>query len=124
MAKIKAKLPVTTEIINSFGGQFQFFIRIKGKEFIIQKEVMELIENMSHNKKYDNSFKKKTSGVIAHLFKHGNITSWDAIKMYRATRLSAIIFNLKKKGFVFRTVLEKNNKSWYARYYYLYQKNK
>ena len=122
MAKKEARLPVTTQIINSFGGQFQFFVRIKNKEFIIQKEVMELIESMNHNPKYDNSFKKKTSAIIAHLIEHGSITSWEAIKRYRATRLSAIIFNLKKKGFVFKTVTEKNNKSWYARYHYLYQK--
>lgn len=124
MAKKQAKLPITTQIINSFGGQFQFFVRIKNKEFIIQKEVMELIESLNHNPKYDNSFKKKTDAVKAHLYNHGSITSWEAIKKYRATRLSAIIYNLKKKGFVFKTVLEKNNKSYYARYYFLFNKIK
>lgn len=43
--------------------------------------------------------KNKTQRVLAHLQKHGSITSWEAITQYRATRLSAIIFNLKEKGY-------------------------
>lgn len=124
MAKKAAKLPVTTQIINSFGGDFRNGIIINNKEFIIQKEVMGLIDKLKFPTKEDNSFDKKTDAVKAHLLKHGSITSWEAIKKYRATRLSAIIYNLKKKGFVFRTVLEKNNKSYYARYYFLFNKIK
>lgn len=41
--------------------------------------------------------KKKAKLVEEHLLKHGNITSWEAIQKYNATRLSAIIFNLRKK---------------------------
>lgn len=37
----------------------------------------------------------KTKKVMEHLLNIGNITSWEAIELYRATRLSAIIFNLK-----------------------------
>jgi hypothetical protein len=33
--------------------------------------------------------------VKAHLIKNGHITSWEAINLYFATRLSAIIFNLR-----------------------------
>lgn len=40
----------------------------------------------------------KTALVKKHLMEKGSITSWDAIKMYGATRLSAIIFNLRKAG--------------------------
>ena len=40
----------------------------------------------------------KTKSVKEHLISNGSITSWDAIKKFKATRLSAIIFNLKKKG--------------------------
>lgn len=48
--------------------------------------------------KYDiKSPEGKTGRVVAHLFKHGSITSWEAIIKYKATRLSGIIFDLKKK---------------------------
>jgi hypothetical protein len=40
----------------------------------------------------------KTQKVKEHLIKHKSITSWEAIKLYKATRLSSIIFNLKKTG--------------------------
>ena len=39
----------------------------------------------------------KTKAVLIHLEEKGSITSWEAIKEYGATRLSAIIFNLRKK---------------------------
>lgn len=38
----------------------------------------------------------KVKKVLKHLLTHGSITSWEAIKLYKATRLSAIIFELKK----------------------------
>ena len=43
----------------------------------------------------------KTERVLRHLQEFGSITSWEAIKEYGATRLSAIIFNLKKQGYIF-----------------------
>lgn len=39
----------------------------------------------------------KTSAVLNHLKKNGSITSMEAIEKFRATRLSAIIFNLRRK---------------------------
>lgn len=39
----------------------------------------------------------KTKAVLMHLQEFGSITSWEAIKEYGATRLSAIIFNLRHK---------------------------
>ena len=39
----------------------------------------------------------KTKAVQLHLIEKGSITSWEAIKEYGATRLSAIIFNLRYK---------------------------
>lgn len=39
----------------------------------------------------------KTEAVALHLIEKGNITSWEAIKEYGATRLSAIIFNLRNR---------------------------
>lgn len=40
----------------------------------------------------------KTKQVKEHLIREGSITSWEAITKYGATRLSAIIFNLRAKG--------------------------
>lgn len=39
----------------------------------------------------------KTQQVRKHLLKKKSITSWEAITLYKATRLSAMIFNLRKK---------------------------
>ena len=41
--------------------------------------------------------KSKIEKILAHLIKHKEITSWEAIQEYRATRLSGIIFNLRVK---------------------------
>lgn len=40
----------------------------------------------------------KIALVKKHLLKKKSITSWDAIIQYKATRLSAIIFLLRKNG--------------------------
>lgn len=45
----------------------------------------------------------KTEKVATHLIEKGSITTWEAIKEYGATRLSAIIFNLRKRGMNIRT---------------------
>lgn len=50
---------------------------------------------------------KKTSKhqkVLEHLQNYGSITSLEAIELYGATRLSAIIFNLRKQGFNIETI--------------------
>lgn len=41
----------------------------------------------------------KTEKVLNHLEKYKTITSLEAIELYSATRLSAIIFNLRKRGY-------------------------
>lgn len=41
----------------------------------------------------------KTAKVLTHLKEHKTITSWEAIKLYGATRLSAIIFKLRRRGY-------------------------
>lgn len=51
-----------------------------------------------------NEKKNKTQAVLAHLKEHGTITSLEAIEEYGATRLSAIIFNLRKRGYNIETV--------------------
>lgn len=65
----------------------------------------------------------KTKEVLKHLEKKGSITSWDAIKLYGATRLSAIIFNLRDRGYVIDTITMEaedryGNTSRYAKYVY------
>lgn len=42
--------------------------------------------------------------VLAHLAEFGKITSWDAFMDYGITRLSAIIFNLRKQGYTINSV--------------------
>lgn len=39
----------------------------------------------------------KTKAIMLHLEEKGNITSWEAIQLYGATRLSAIIYNLRHR---------------------------
>ena len=63
----------------------------------------------------------KTKAVQWHLIEKGSITSWEAIQQYGATRLSAIIFNLRQRGW--RIDTEKveftdrfGSKSSYAKY--------
>jgi hypothetical protein len=41
----------------------------------------------------------KTKEVLKHLQTYGTITSIEAIDLFGATRLSAIIFNLRKRGY-------------------------
>jgi len=48
--------------------------------------------------------KNKHQMVLAHLQHYGSITTWDAITQYKATRLSAIIHNLKEKGYNIESV--------------------
>ena len=46
----------------------------------------------------------KTTAIQLHLIEKGSITSWEAIKLYGATRLSAIIYKLRNRGMNIRTV--------------------
>ena len=57
----------------------------------------------------------KTRAVEEHLTKYGSITSWDAIEKYKATRLSAIIFNLRKK-YDIDTLMMEGEDSRYGKY--------
>ena len=41
----------------------------------------------------------KSNEVLKHLKRYGQIDSWTAIQKFRATRLSAIIYNLRRKGY-------------------------
>lgn len=70
--------------------------------------------------------KKKTKQdlILIHLQMYGKITAWEAIGKFRATRLSAIIYNLKKEGHLISTI-NKRDKSSGANYseYILHQEN-
>jgi hypothetical protein len=64
---------------------------------------------------------KKIDAVLMHL-KKKPITSWDAIQLYKATRLADIVFQLKKKGYKILTVMVNNGNSCYAKYFLLKSK--
>lgn len=46
----------------------------------------------------------KTTEVLKHLQTYGCITSLEAIDLYKATRLSDIIFRLRKRGVKIQTI--------------------
>lgn len=46
----------------------------------------------------------KTEKVLNHLKEYGCITSLEAIELYGATRLSAIIYNLRNHGYNISTI--------------------
>jgi formamidopyrimidine-DNA glycosylase len=62
--------------------------------------------------------KSKQEMVLIHLQMYGKITSWEAINKFRATRLSAIIFNLRNKGHIITSVNKRNENTGtvYAEY--------
>lgn len=68
--------------------------------------------------------KTKYDLVKKHLQEKQSITSWEAIELYGATRLSAIIFTLRKRGYEVDTIMitakdRYNNTSNYAQYWLL-----
>jgi len=91
----------------------------KKKATVVNAEVPTNFINTQKNKKMT-----KTKNVLLHLQNKGNITSWEAINLYSATRLSAIIFTLRHKQnyeIVNETIpfTDKNGyKSSYAKYIY------
>lgn len=64
------------------------------------------------------TFESKTKMILEHLQYHKKITSWEAIKLFRATRLSAVIFVLKERGHRIETEMVYENKTRYAVYHY------
>lgn len=70
----------------------------------------------------------KSERVRIHLIEKGSITSWEAIQLYRATRLSGIIYNLRERGMNIETVMmrEKTSDGYsmpYAKYILKESKN-
>lgn len=60
---------------------------------------------------------KKIDAVYVHLKRHKHITSWEAINLYRATRLADIVYKLKNQGFNIETLMISNGNTRFARYY-------
>jgi hypothetical protein len=60
---------------------------------------------------------KKIDAVYIHLKRHKHITSWEAINLYRATRLADIVYKLKNQGFNIETVMVQNENTRFARYF-------
>ena len=46
----------------------------------------------------------KTMAVLEHMREHGSITQMEATELFGATRLGAIVFNLRKRGHDIETV--------------------
>jgi hypothetical protein len=59
----------------------------------------------------------QTEQILHHLKQGNKLTSWEAIHKFRCTRLSAIIYNLRKYGYDILAVMQvgKNGKR-YAEY--------
>lgn len=49
----------------------------------------------------------QTKAVLNHLLDCGSITSYEAFEKYGATRLSAIIYILRRRGYIIETELIK-----------------
>ena len=84
---------------------FQSSQKYLSKLFVNKKENVHLYKNEQLTKQTNVIMKErkprtgtKQGQVMAHLLEHGNITSWKAIELFAATRLSAIIFNLRDIG--------------------------
>lgn len=65
----------------------------------------------------------KTKKVLEHLQREGSITTLDAFVLYKATRLSSIIYNLRHYGYEIKSLNETNTNengetSHYVRYVY------
>jgi hypothetical protein len=58
----------------------------------------------------------KTDQVLMHL-KKKPITSWEAITLYKATRLADIVYRLKVQGYNIVTHMVDNGETRFARYH-------
>ena len=62
--------------------------------------------------------------VIDHIEEHGHITSFEAFLYLRITRLSAVIFELKKKYPIERTMVYTRNEDGTPTHYAIYSLRK
>ena len=80
--------------------------------------ITEIVDLAEHESK-----PSQINDILWHLKHFGSITSLEAIKSYNATRLSGIIYVLRKRGYIIDTVQEKgktrhDRPSKWARYVY------
>ena len=50
----------------------------------------------------------KAKKVEEYLRQHGSISSWEAITLFKATRLADIIFKMRKRGYVIESKRERS----------------
>lgn len=74
------------------------------------------MENIFQLKKYQGKVMTQNEIVKAHLKSFKKITSWDAIKKYRITRISARILELRKQGVKIKTENKTNKGKHFAEY--------
>ena len=93
------------------------------KAFIKKREINKAEKEATLEEKANGVVSRtdKTSEVLRHLRENGSITSMEAFKLFGATRLSAIIFTLRKRGFDIKTNTEVTKDRYghncsYARY--------
>jgi hypothetical protein len=80
---------------------FSDFYQTVKEEIVMDEPLQEPLpkpKNISRKPK-DEIKNTKTYKVKKHLIEKGTIDSWTAIELYGATRLSAIIFNLRMSGY-------------------------
>ena len=58
----------------------------------------------------------KTESVLMHLRKKRTITSWQAIQLFKATRLADIIYRLRNRGEFIVSETVENENAKFARY--------
>lgn len=67
------------------------------------------------------STKSKQKQIEEYLKNHNSLTSFKAFSLFNCTRLSAVIYNMKKKGYNIHTdYIKKKDGHKYARYYIKY----
>jgi hypothetical protein len=55
--------------------------------------------------------------ILNHLLKYGSITSWEAIQVYRITRLAHQIYVLRKGGLFIKSIpMESSNNQQFVKY--------
>jgi hypothetical protein len=59
----------------------------------------------------------KKDKVYMHLKTHRQITSWEAIRLYKVTRLADVIYKFKQNGLEIDTVMVQGSDSRFARYF-------
>ena len=68
-----------------------------------QKE--ELVKSQKQKASMQTTSRTQTEAILKHLQEKGSITSFEAISLYGATRLSGIIYSLRKAGYNITTEL-------------------